>query len=68
MAGRGQGTGTHTGVLLQRQPVTADRVDPMIRRLSSIPDWVIGLVLAIVVTAVLYVVFGAGDDPTLAGG
>jgi hypothetical protein len=40
----------------------------MIRRLSSIPDWVIGLVLAIVVTAVLYVVFGAGDDPTLAGG
>jgi hypothetical protein len=40
----------------------------VLRRLASIPDWVIGLVLAIGVTIVLYLVFGAGDDPTLAGG
>jgi hypothetical protein len=28
----------------------------------------IGLLLAIVITIVLYLVFGAGDDPTLTGG
>jgi type VI protein secretion system component VasF len=33
-----------------------------------IPDWLIGLLLAIVITAVLYILFGAGDDPTLGGG
>ena len=40
----------------------------MFRRLANTPDWLIGLVLAIGVTIVLYLVFGAGDDPTLAGG
>jgi hypothetical protein len=40
----------------------------MFRRLASTPDWVIGLVLAIGVSLVLYFVFGAGDDPTLVGG
>jgi hypothetical protein len=44
------------------------RVSGMFRRLSSVPDWLLGLVLAIGVTLVLYFVFGAGDDPTLAGG
>jgi hypothetical protein len=37
------------------------------RRLLQTPDWVIGLLLAIVVTVVLLVMFGAGDDPTLGG-
>ncbi len=37
-------------------------------KFPRIPDWLIGLLLAIIVTAVLYVVFGAGDDPTIAGG
>jgi len=39
-----------------------------VRFLSRIPDWLIGLLLAIVVVAVLFFWFGAGDDPTLGGG
>jgi hypothetical protein len=33
-----------------------------------IPEWLIGLLLAVVITAVLYLVFGAGDDPTIVAG
>ena len=32
-----------------------------------IPDWLIGLVLAVVVVVVLFVVFDIGDTPTLGG-
>lgn len=39
----------------------------MDRSRRRIPDWLIGLVLAIIVTVILYVLFGAGDDPTLTG-
>jgi hypothetical protein len=49
-------------------PERRSRVPGMFRRLSSVPDWLLGLVLALGVTLVLYFVFGAGDDPTLAGG
>jgi hypothetical protein len=30
-----------------------------------VPDWLIGLVLAVVVVAILWFVLGVGDDPTL---
>jgi hypothetical protein len=50
--------------LRSRESLESRAVERLRRR---IPDWLIGLVLAIVITIVLYVVFGAGDDPTLTG-
>jgi hypothetical protein len=47
--------------------VPAPKVSLVLRRLLQTPDWLVGLLLAIVVTVVLLVVFGAGDDPTLGG-
>ena len=58
-------TGAGSSVVSTRQP--EPNYPPFVTR-PRIPDWLIGLLLAIVVTAVLYVLFGAGDDPTLAGG
>jgi hypothetical protein len=37
----------------------------MPRWIARLPDWLIGLLLAVVVVAVLYFVFGVGDDPTV---
>ena len=48
----------------ERQALEFCAVERLRRR---IPDWLIGLILAIVITVALYVVFGAGDDPTLTG-
>jgi hypothetical protein len=50
--------------LRERQALEFCAVERLRRR---IPDWLIGLILAIVITVALYVVFGAGDDPTLTG-
>lgn len=47
-----------------RFPTCRPTVVPM-RRLSRLPDWLIGLVFAIVVVSVLFAVFGVGDDPTV---
>lgn len=34
-------------------------------RRQRIPDWLIGLLIALVVVTVAFTVFGVGDDPSL---
>ncbi len=49
-------------------PVDGFRRDGMERRRWTIPDWLVGLVLALLLVVAAFAVFDIGDDPSVPTG